>query len=53
MAATVTIALLIAAMWVVGLLVVVAMCRSAARGDRGLAARFGDWSDSHEHPLAA
>ena len=51
-----TIALLIAAMWMVGLLAVVAVCRSAARGDQALLSstrrrRFA--ADSHEFRLSA
>lgn len=46
------IATLIAAIWIVGLFAVVAMCRSAARGDHALRLRER-WADSHERPLAA
>jgi putative copper export protein len=50
-----TIAMLIAATWMVGLLAVVAVCRSAARGDRVLRTqmrrRFS--ADSHEFHLTA
>lgn len=49
-----TIALLIAAMWMVGLVAVVGMCRSAARGDHALRTRFSDrWTETHELPLGA
>jgi hypothetical protein len=50
-----TIALLIAATWALGLTAVLAMCRSAARGDRAMTAHRDEsrWRDSHERPLAA
>jgi hypothetical protein len=53
--AAMTITLLIGAIWAVGLLGVVAVCRCAARGDQALRARVYDsrWRDSHERPLAA
>jgi hypothetical protein len=51
--AAMTITLLIGAVWLVGLLAVVAICRSAARGDRALGARFDRWADTHERPLVA
>jgi hypothetical protein len=52
--AAMTITLLIGAVWLAGLLAVMAVCRSAARGDRDLMA-LGDprRADSHERPLAA
>ena len=52
----VTIALLIAAVWLLGAMAVMAMCRSAAQGDRALAAqvRAARWtSGTHEHSLVA
>lgn len=48
------IALLVAAIWTLGLLAVVAVCRSAARGDHALVTgrrRFA--ADSHEFRLSA
>lgn len=53
--AALTITLLIGAVWLAGLLVVVAVCRSAARGEQALRTRLTEsgWSDSHESPLAA
>lgn len=48
-----TIALLAVAAWLVGLLVLVAICRSAARGDRAMGAHFERWADTHERPLVA
>ena len=52
----VTIALLIAAVWLLGAMAVMAMCRSAAQGDRVLTAQLHAtrWtSGTHEHSLAA
>lgn len=51
--AAMTIALLIGAVWFLGLLAVVGMCRSAARGDRALGTSFKRWADTHERPLVA
>jgi hypothetical protein len=53
--AAMTITLLIGAIWVAGLLVVVAVCRCAARGDQALRAHVSGsrWRDTHERPLAA
>ena len=51
--ALVTIILIIAAVWILGLTVVVGLCRIAARGDRVMSAQRRWAFDSHEHPLAA
>ena len=47
------IALLVAAMWTMGLLVIVAVCRSAARGDQAVVGRRHVAADSHEFRLIA
>jgi hypothetical protein len=53
--AAMTITLLIAAVWLIGLMAVLAVCRAAARGDQALRTRFSQsrWPDAHERPLAA
>lgn len=45
------IALLIAVIWTAGTLILVAICRAAARGDRGLERRRRPMADSHEFGL--
>jgi multisubunit Na+/H+ antiporter MnhG subunit len=47
----VTVALLIAAAWLLGAVALVAVCRAAARGDRAL--RSSRWYDTHEYRLSA
>jgi hypothetical protein len=52
--AAMTIALVIAVVWLASLLALAAVCRAAALGDRAMRTRLGDrWADTHERPLAA
>ena len=51
----VTIVLILSAVWAIGALAIVAVCRAAAKGDRVLRTQLSArrWYDSHERPLAA